>query len=61
MNDFEAEFHKVQQEYQSKFGDILPTEEMPPGDLENIIQIARQCIRTNIPYNPPKISENSIS
>lgn len=61
MNDFEAEFHKVQQEYYFKFGDILPTEEMPPDDLENIIKIARQCIRDNIPYKVPKIPDDCIA
>ncbi len=61
MNDFELELRNAQQEYHSKFGDILPTEEMPPDDLENIIKIVRQCIRDNTPYKVPKIPDDCIA
>lgn len=48
------EFDRVLKEYEERFGDGLPTEQMPPADLENAVQIMRECMRTGKPYELPE-------
>lgn len=54
------EFDRVLKEYEERFGDGLPTEQMPPDDLENAVQIMRECMRTGKPYDAPPLPEHCI-
>ena len=46
-------FDEAQEKYAERFGDILPTEEMPPSDLANLVSIVEECLRTGKPYELP--------
>lgn len=50
MKDWEKVFEKASDAYKKKFGESLPTEMMPSGDLENIEEIVRECLKTGKPY-----------
>ena len=51
------EFNRLLAEYDEHFEEGLPTEQMPPSDFNNAIEIMREALRTNIPYEPPPLPE----
>ena len=52
---------EAQEKYEERFGEILPTEEMSPHDLENAVAIIEECLKTGIPYEAPPLPDGCIS
>ena len=55
------EFDRLLVEYDERFKEVLPTEQMPPQDFRNAIEIMREALRTGKPYEPPPLPEGCIS
>lgn len=49
------EFDRLQEEYTQRFEEGLPTEQMPPTDFKNAIEIMREALRTGKAYESPPL------
>lgn len=55
-----AEFDEVSLQYQDRFGECLPTEQMALKDFENAVAIMRACLANGKPYELPEKTQRLI-
>ena len=55
------EFNRLLAEYDERFEEGLPTEQMPPADFRNAIEIMRESLRNGVPYEPPPLPKGCLA
>lgn len=50
------QFDRLLAQYNERFEDGLPTEQMPQADFANAVEIMRECLRTGDPYIAATVS-----
>ena len=51
------QFDRLLAQYNERFEDGLPTEQMPQADFANAVEIMRECLRTGDPYIAATVSD----